>query len=415
MAWIGLVAVVSCCGCSLFESRDDTLGVYEATRRELVRNADGDIGPAAYEEEIAVEPLTINDFSPDNMTETVKKLTGNGPDPESAKQLYAQAEGKYRQTAAAHRQNPQADLAPAFIEAAQTYQASAERWPESTLEHDALFMAGEAYFFSDQYPKSEEVYELLLKNYPHSKHMDEIQPRRFAIATYWLSSDEKDPQAFIEVNLTDASRPRRDTFGHAIRVFDRIRLDDPTGRLADDATLAMGNAFFRRGKFLRSDEYYTDLRKTFPSSEHQFAAHFLGLKSKLLSYQGPDYSANALTEAEKLLKQLRRQFPAEAEREREFLVRANAELRYRQAEREWHLAHHYDKRSEFGAARFHYDELSTKFADTTFGERANQRIAAIAGRPQTPPQRLSWLVSLFPEKDATVPLLANDPTVPERR
>jgi len=73
-------------------------------------------------------------------------------------------------------------------------------------------------------------------------------------------------------------------------VFDKIRIDDPTGKLSDDATLAAANAYFAQGDFEKADQFYTDLRKTFPSSEHQFTAHFLGLKAKLLCYSGPDYS-----------------------------------------------------------------------------------------------------------------------------
>ena len=53
-------------------------------------------------------------------------------------------------------------------------------------------------------------------------------------------------------------------------MFDKIRVDDPTGRLADDATLSLANENFTRRKFMKADEYYSDLRKAYPSSEHQF-------------------------------------------------------------------------------------------------------------------------------------------------
>jgi outer membrane protein assembly factor BamD (BamD/ComL family) len=188
-------------------------------------------------------------------------------------------------------------------------------------------------------------------------------------------------------------------------VLDRIRLDDPTGDLADDATLTLGNAFFRREKYIRADEYYTDLRKTFPSSEHQFHAHFLGLKSKLMSYQGHDYSANSLFEGEKLVKQIRRQFPAESEQEREYLNRAAAEIQFNKAEREWQLAEHHYDRKEFGAARFYYQSILKDYGDTPFGERSSQRLRTMGGLPEVPPQRLSWLVKLFPDKENELPAL----------
>ena len=46
--------------------------------------------------------------------------------------------------------------------------------------------------------------------------------------------------------------------------------------------LAAANAYFAAADYFRADALYTDLRKAFPSSEHQFIAHFLGLKTKLL-------------------------------------------------------------------------------------------------------------------------------------
>jgi outer membrane protein assembly factor BamD (BamD/ComL family) len=395
-------------------SHNHALADYEATRRELAGSAASGVQPASFEEaEPQPDPLTAKDFAPDNLMKTMKRLTGNGPNPALAQELYADAEARHQR--ALERRATSADEAiNEFVAAAESYRRAADRWPDSTLEHEALFKAGECAFFADRYPEAEGAYELLLKKHPHSKYMDLIQPRRFRIAQYWLGLDAADHQAFAEVNLTDEGRPLHDTFGHAIRVFDRIRLDDPTGKLADDATLELGNAFFRRGDFLRSDEYYTDLRKTFPSSEHQFRAHFLGLKAKLLSYQGPDYAANALNDAEKLFQQLRRQFPMEFEQEREFLTKAGAEIRYRQAEREWHLGERYDRRAEYGAARFHYLALVQDFAETPFAQRAEQRLRDLGGLPDTPPQRLSWLVSLFPERDTLRPLVASDPTVRRR-
>ena len=48
----------------------------------------------------------------------------------------------------------------------------------------------------------------------------------------------------------------------------------------------------------------TLLRTDYPKSEHQFQAHLLGLKSKLLKYQGPDYEGAPLDEADELVTQI---------------------------------------------------------------------------------------------------------------
>ena len=250
------------------------------------------------------------------------------------------------------------------------------------------------------------LFEALLKKYPNSRYLDLIEARRFSIAEYWLKHHEDHPRPLLAANLTDRSRPTFDEFGHAVRVFDRIRIDDPTGKLADDATLAAANAYFSAHRYMDADNFYTDLRKTFPNSEHQFAAHYLGLKAKLLSYQGSDYSGVPLSEAEKLVQQMRRQFPQQAAQEQEFLSRAYAEVRFKKGEREWKMASYHQRRSEYGAARFYYDALVKNYTDTPFAERAQEQMVAIGGKPPVPPQRFTWLVDAFPKEENTKPLIA---------
>ena len=348
------------------------------------------------------------DLSLDFVTKAVRQATGRGPNREVAYKLFGEGQGLYSE-AIAQRSKDAGAARKVFATAGEKFAKAADRWPDSALEEEALYLAGESRFFADRYPEAEDSFERLLKTHPRTQYLDLVQARRFAIARYWLDLEEKQQESFFAVNVTDDSRPWRDTFGHSMRVFDRIRLDDPTGKLADDATLALGNAYFAQSNFIKADEYYTDLRKTFPSSEHQFNAHFLGLKAKLESYEGAEYSGSSLDEADKLLRQVVRQFPVEAQKEREFLARIGGEIRFRQAEREWHRGSFYERRSEFGAARLHYDKLVSDFSDTPFAKEASQRVAAIADRPDVPPQRFEWLVDLFPERETVRPLVATQP------
>lgn len=352
---------------------------------------------------------TPGDLS-DQIKNSAKTLVGKGYSPDKARERYVEAEGQYWQAVQTQGDERKAQ----FLSAAKSFKNAADRWPDSALEQDALYAAGEGYFFADRYPKANDTYELLLKKYPNSKYLDLVEARRFSIAQYWLGRHREDPQSFWEFNVTDKSRPVRSSFGNAVRIFDRIRIDDPTGKLADDATLAAGNAYFRAGKYMDADNFYSDLRKTFPSSEHQFRAHLLGIRAKLQSYQGPDYSGDPLDEAEKLITQARRQFPHEAAKERDHLDRAHAEVRRGKAEREWHMARYRDRRGEYGAARFYYSLLAKNYGDTPLAERARQRIAEVADKPDVPPQRFSWLTNMFPDQDDVKPLMATADPGPSR-
>jgi outer membrane protein assembly factor BamD (BamD/ComL family) len=404
-----VLSITTTSGCSTFGGRDAAMASYEQTRQQMMGDANGSYSPDSYDSEPDSQaPLSLASFAPEHVSDTVRDLAGLGPDANRARQAMQEAEAIYKNAVAFKQQNRMQESNEQFALAAEKYGQSASYWPDSTLGQDALFMKGECNFFADRYWDAEQAYEALLDEYPNSRHLDRVQPRRFAIADYWLDLHREDPQAFYEWNFLDPERPSRDAFGHAMRIFDRIRLDDPTGKLADDATIALANAHFAEGDFLKADDYYTDLRMTFPSSDLQFSAHLLGLKSKLMNYQGSDYSANALNEAEILLKQLYKQFPTQVAKEAEYLRKAGAEIRYRLAERMWDRAKRRDRRSEYGAARLYYELLLADFGDTPFAGKARQRLQQIGLEPDIPKQPLSWFVNLFPETDTVKPLIESN-------
>ena len=77
-----------------------------------------------------------------------------------------------------------------------------------------------------------------------------------------------------------------DTFGYAVQAYERVRLYDPTGPLADDSLMALGNAYFRRGQWGDAAYNYDLLCKEYPNSKHQLKAHLFGLQANMRSYQG---------------------------------------------------------------------------------------------------------------------------------
>ena len=86
--------------------------------------------------------------------------------------------------------------------------------PDSTLEEDAMFWAGEGYFFGDRYAKASRIYSTLVKEYPSTRHLDTVAARQFALADYWLDLHREDPDWPVTPNVTDRRRPR---FDRAVR------------------------------------------------------------------------------------------------------------------------------------------------------------------------------------------------------
>lgn len=318
-----------------------------------------------------------------------------------------QAGEQWFQTASTKRRDA---AAKDFLKAAQAFKKAGAAHPGSAIAQDACFMEAESLFFADHLPKAEQAYARLQKEFPNSRHNDRAAARLFSIAQYWIETEKAGGNGILRVNFTDEKKPWFDAKGHAIRVLDQIRYDDPTGRLADDATMAAAVEKFRQEKYDDADEFLTDLREAFGDSEHLFHAHILGIRCKLEMYAGPRYSQLVLEEADKLIRQTRTRFPDRvAEPEiRELLAKAAAEVDYLQAERLYVRAQYREKRREFGAARLYYQQLLDGYGTTPFADNASERMVAIADREPLPGKPLEFLTKIFPESERAKPLITTD-------
>lgn len=342
---------------------------------------------------------------------SAKAAMGLGPDESAAREHYQRAMRIYQSAADAEGDQRKEQ----FLDASKAFAKSADRWPSSSVEEDALFHQAESLFFAERYPRAEDKFAMLVKKYANTKYIDTLSKRRFQMAKYWLDHYQQDKDLPVTPNLTAKDRPVFDKYGHAIRILEQIRLDDPTGELADDATMLAASASFREGKYYRADEFLTDLRRSFPSSQHQYAAHMLGLRCKVELYQGPSYDAGPLDAAEELIKQMRRQFPTESAKDTELLATAWKDVRMNRAIREMKLAQYRDRRNEVRAARTQYEKIVRDYSDTSLAQNAEERLAQLGGRPDLPPQRLQWLARVFPTTEPEQPLLATRPDSATRR
>lgn len=341
-------------------------------------------------------------LSPDTVYENVQGIfKGPAPNRDIALASFAQGEKTFDAAAAVAEGKRKGE----FRKAVKPYKEAAAHAPNTTIEEDALMMVAEAHFFADEYVKASEGYDLLIKKYPRTRHLDRIDQRRFSISQYWLGITKQAKKTSWLPNLTDKQRPTTDTFGFATKNLDKIRFDNPTGKLADDATMAAAIAKFQKRKFGQADVLFTDIRENFPSSEHQFQAHLLGLKCKQAMYRGPDYSGVVLDQAEKIIKNIYQLFPDKAAENNEQLQEAFKDIRLKKAARDYSMAEYYDNRSEFGAASMYYDNVKKEFKDTNLAVESEGRIAAISKFAPTPPNALGWLADLFPKEQArTKPL-----------
>ncbi len=314
----------------------------------------------------------------------MKSAVGRGPDESLAKEAFAQGEALFQEKQ--------------YASAARRYEEAVNRAPGSSVEEDALFMLAESYYFGDRYLQARDAYNALVEKYSNTRFLDKLIEREWNIARYWELYENHSPDWTMTPNWFDKKRPQLDTLGHAVKTYENIRLNDPTGPRADDAIMATANIEFRRNRYDEADYNYSLLRREYPRSEHQFDAHVLGLQAKLRKYQGPDYDGAVLEEAKQLHKQLKTQFagqlgPEERERMRTVKLTLHREV----ARRDMRMAQYYDDTKHFGAAKYYYAQVSKKYPDSDLAQFARERFAQIAGEPERPAKRLAWFVDIFPE------------------
>jgi len=344
-----------------------------------------------------------------NVPKALHFIPGLGPpmvNKEVAKSTYLEADELFKK---ASKLPNGTERQASFRDAAKKYNQAGKNWVSSALEQDAFFMTGESYFFSEDYPKAEDFFVKLLKEYPRTRYQDLVDKRRMEIGLFWLQFNDE----FYHLNVSDNRKPWNDTRKHGVRVLEKMRLDNPIGRLADDVTMELANTSFKKKNWNDALDTYNDLISTYPDSPHQFDAHLLGVKAALMSYQGADYSDDPLEKAEKMLKQLPRQFRDKAEGERQQIETAMKEVHYRRAEREYTTALYRYNKSEARAAQLHSMRILEKYSDTPFYEKAVAIMEKTGGMPPEPQQQLSWLADWFPNRDKITPLVKPTPNVEE--
>jgi outer membrane protein assembly factor BamD (BamD/ComL family) len=374
---------------------EGTSGYFDENGRKLPSDPTSTTGLVVKDEE-----STLDKLKPASAKNTFKKMVGRGPNEPIARAAFDEAEVLFRQQK--------------YKEAAEKYTVAYDRWPDSPLEEKALFMAAECYFFTDLYVDADDAYGLLIKKYAATEHLDKVIARRFAIARYWEQAYADHPRNPVRPNVTRKGEPMFDMMGHVFKIYERIRLDDPTGPLADDAIMATANAHFVRGHYEDADYHYSLLRTEYPKSEHQFQAHLLGLRAKLLRYQGPEYEGGPLVEAEELAKQLLVQFPTELGEEKGRIELAQKEIVAQRAMRDYQTAEYYHKNEYYGASKMYYAGIVDKYPETKLAAESKSKIESVAGKPDVPEGPLDFIVKAMPESKKNGPTIAAQPNTTRR-
>lgn len=291
-----------------------------------------------------------------------------------------------------------------------------KHYNETSIEEDALFMMAESQFMRKRYSWAQDSYDELLDEFPSSRHLGKSTARLFTIARAWLhspkmvtSKDVKqvnfnnpkgesilkkpkkryfDPTRVIPIlpNLHDRSRPVFDTDGRALQALKSIWLNDPTGKLADDALMLAASHHFRKENYLDAGRLLKIIREEYPKSPHLENAFEIGSVVSQMAYQGPAYDINPLLESQKLKRSSQQIFLASAggasgERRRKEL----AKIAEAKAAHEWQNVLYWEKKGKPKSVAIYCQVMMDEHPHSKYAEMARKKLAIIRKQPQAKP------------------------------
>ena len=396
-----MVVLIMCAGCASLKTGANKVAKNFKNSNSAVESDEDPLDPLGSR---SANRLLLDDLAPSQIGTTLKTRFAAGENKTSAESAYAQGKQFYEQGTQAINANPDSEQhEDYFINAANKFKTAGALWPDSSLAEDAFFYQGESYFFANRYVQANRAYEGLISQYSGTRYLDRAEQRRYAIAIYWL--DLKKSGASM-VSLNNAKRPKFGLATEARRILHRIRIDDPSGKLADDATFALGTAYMAINQHEDAAETFSYLRKDYPGSEHLFNSEMLELESRLKSYRGPDYDGSPLVEADRLRKQIVKQFPQESGQHVEILNQQDSLITNQLAQRDVRIGEFYEAKGQNLAAKIYYEKVQSDHSNTIFENDINQKIATVAAKPAVPAPPAQWLTNLFPDGEPEKPIIS---------
>ncbi len=278
-----------------------------------------------------------------------------------------------------YRQGKHAEAEPLLVKLAKKRKGTP--WGEK-----AQFTLAESYYERGKYVAANDAYELLIKDYPGTQHLDTLVAREYEIAKKWF--DSEDPKAKPEQKFSVAARwegkaPLIDTSGYAIKALEHVRLHDPTGPLSDDAVLRMADHYYATKDFDTAALYYDQLVTDHPKSEHLRRAQLASIDSKLRGYMGPEFDGQGLEGARDMVKQTMATFPErQVGTDRDKLYETLDRIDEANAERAYKVGMYYKGTGKVGSAEYYFSLVNARWPKSNWGKKAKVELASLAKAPR---------------------------------
>jgi outer membrane protein assembly factor BamD (BamD/ComL family) len=179
-----------------------------------------------------------------------------------------------------------------------------EQYPNHPLMIEALLVRGDAKVADKNEYKALFDYERILREYPGTEQFNTALERELEIAKLYAAGMKRKLWGMRFVTADS----------EAEEIFIRTQERAPGSQIGETASMLLGDYYFDRGEMRRAVEAYSLFMINYPKSIRTERAMLRAIQASLASFKGPQFDATGLIEADRRLRQFKRQFPASAER-----------------------------------------------------------------------------------------------------
>ncbi len=207
-------------------------------------------------------------------------------------------------------------------------------YPNHPMLAEAYLISGDAKVLERRYYKALFDYEYMIRSFPGSEHFHLALEREFEVAKIFASGTKR---VWLGMRILSAH-------GEAEELFIRIQERAPGSLIGEQASLELGDFYFKRGEMRSAAEAYQLFLENYPRSRYRERVMLRRIEADLASFNSPVFDPTGLLDATIHIKQFEKEFPASAQRlgTQALLVRVNESL----AAKDLHTARWYDKRKK---------------------------------------------------------------------
>ncbi|MDP6379771.1 MAG: outer membrane protein assembly factor BamD [Phycisphaerae bacterium] len=241
-----------------------------------------------------------------------------------------------------------------------------KRHPTSPHREEAMWLRGESLYRKRAYHAAFEQYDKFLDSYAGSEHFADALNRQFNIAEIYFGPTRRKIWGIPMFSGND----------EAIEILRKVYERQPSGWLAGNALLRIGDYYYGQEFPVEAENYYEQYVKEFPEREHVKEAMIRSAQCAIEQCKGAVYDTMPLNVARDRLHRFQKTYPEEGKKEGIRL--ALASIRLVEAEKEYRIANYYRRAGHADAAAYYAERVMVEYGDTPWAERARQLIARMS-------------------------------------